>query len=276
MLDRMGLSRKNDWFDQSGRIYIIFTIEEIMEYLNCGNNKSCKLLKELEKIGLIESKRQGMGRPNLIYVKNFIFENDTNISEPHFKKCENHTSRSVKITLQEVLKSHANNNNNNINDTDINDTIYPINQSHSNTADGMDGIDRMDKINEIEDTMPVSSKREQYKKIIKDNISFDALVFDRPNDKENICEIVDLMAEIICSAGDTVRINSREIASEVVRSQFLKINEEHIRYVLDSMKSNSKPVKNIRAYLLTALYNAPHTISHHYDNMVNNGYNQLE
>ena len=73
LLKRMDLSAKNGWFDDQGRVYIICTLEEIMETLNCGNQKAVKLMDELEeKIGLIERKRQGLGKPNLIYVKNFI------------------------------------------------------------------------------------------------------------------------------------------------------------------------------------------------------------
>ena len=73
LLDRMGLSAKNGWKDEEGKVYIIFTVESIMEYLKCSNKKAVGLLRELEeKAGLIERRRQGLGRPSLIYVKNFI------------------------------------------------------------------------------------------------------------------------------------------------------------------------------------------------------------
>lgn len=72
LLDRMSLSLKNQWFDAQNKVYIIFTVEEIMDALNCANQKATRLMVELEKqAGLIERKRQGLGRPNLIYVKNF-------------------------------------------------------------------------------------------------------------------------------------------------------------------------------------------------------------
>ena len=72
LLDRMSLSRKNQWLDAQNKVYIIFTVEEIMDALNCANQKATRLMVELEKqAGLIERKRQGLGRPNLIYVKNF-------------------------------------------------------------------------------------------------------------------------------------------------------------------------------------------------------------
>lgn len=72
LLDRMSLSLKNQWLDAQNKVYIIFTVEEIMDALNCANQKATRLMVELEKqAGLIERKRQGLGRPNLIYVKNF-------------------------------------------------------------------------------------------------------------------------------------------------------------------------------------------------------------
>lgn len=72
LLDRMSLSLKNQWIDAQNKVYIIFTVDEIMDALNCANQKATRLMVELEKqAGLIERKRQGLGRPNLIYVKNF-------------------------------------------------------------------------------------------------------------------------------------------------------------------------------------------------------------
>ena len=72
LLDQMSLSLKNQWLDAQNKVYIIFTVEEIMDALNCANQKATRLMVELEKqAGLIERKRQGLGRPNLIYVKNF-------------------------------------------------------------------------------------------------------------------------------------------------------------------------------------------------------------
>lgn len=72
LLDRMSLSLKNQWLDAQNKVYIIFTVEEIMDALNCANQKATRLMVELEKqAGLIERKRQGLGRPNLIYAKNF-------------------------------------------------------------------------------------------------------------------------------------------------------------------------------------------------------------
>ena len=103
LLDRMGLSVKNGWTDDTGRVYIIFTTEEIMEALYCADNKATKLMKELESCGLIERKRRGLGKPSLIYVKNFISES----SEPRIQNRENHDSGTVKNATLESLKMTA-------------------------------------------------------------------------------------------------------------------------------------------------------------------------
>lgn len=89
LLDRMNLSAKNGWIAEKGRVFVICTIESIMEDLGCGNKKAGQLLSELEnKAELIERVRQGLGKPNLIYVKNFI-SSVSNSVERHFLKCQN-------------------------------------------------------------------------------------------------------------------------------------------------------------------------------------------
>lgn len=101
LLKRMDLSAKNGWYDSEGRVYIIFTLEEIMETLKCADNKATKLLNELEKdADLIEKKRQGLGKPNIIYVKNFIsdVDNSGESAESRIKSRENNDSGIVKIT----------------------------------------------------------------------------------------------------------------------------------------------------------------------------------
>lgn len=125
MLDRLQLSIKNHWMDDLNRVYIFYTVEEIMEDLHCGNQKAIKMVSELEKkAGLIKKKRQGLGKPSLIYVLKFSTGSPQNSSESHFKKCENHISGDVKITPQEVWKSHGNNTDLNKTDFSKTDPIY--------------------------------------------------------------------------------------------------------------------------------------------------------
>lgn len=87
LLSRMELSRKNGWLDQNGNVYIYFTIEEIMDALKCAHGKAGHLLKELVDIGLLEKKRQGLGQPDRLYLKNF-----SRVDEVQFQKADFRTS----------------------------------------------------------------------------------------------------------------------------------------------------------------------------------------
>ncbi len=72
LMDRMSLSAKNGWLDENNRVFVIYSIEEIMTRFKCANKKAGQILAELEQVGLVEKSRRGQGKTNLIYVKNFI------------------------------------------------------------------------------------------------------------------------------------------------------------------------------------------------------------
>ncbi|MDU0477592.1 replication initiator protein A [Staphylococcus chromogenes] len=144
--DRVDLSIKNNWVDDLGNIYFIYTVKHLEIILNCGNKKVVKIKNELEKAGLLEQKRLGLNKPNMLYLKKPVvtkediyminnckvsFDNGDKpcnvkeVSKRHFQKCQNDTSRNVKTTRQEMSKRHSNDtdiNDTDINDTDINDT----------------------------------------------------------------------------------------------------------------------------------------------------------
>ena len=246
LLKRMDLSAKNGWFDEEGRVYIIFRLEEIMEKLNCGNQKAVRLLDELEdRCGLIDRKRRGLGRPNLIYVKNFV-DSGKDSSESHFLKCENHTSGDVKITPLEVSKSHSSNTDNRYTDMSVTDPIYP----------GSEG-------------MVVRGITERYFKSI---LEYDALLFDYPSEEETIDGIIDLLTDACTTNRATLRIAGDDRPRDVVKGRLMKLNAFSIRYVLSCLKENDTDVKNIKQYLLAALYNAPTTISPYYQAKVNHDF----
>ena len=288
MLDRMSLSIKNRWFDEEDRVYIIFTVEEIAELLNCGTQKAVKLMKELDSnqgIGLIEKKRLGLGKPNVIYVKNFLvkekisseqeektLENPENTqnSENHnsrnvkttnqefpesqFKNGENHTSRIVKIKTQEVPKSQSNNTD--INKTDFSETD-PIQSYQSLTADEVYPVE--------EDVM---EKMETYRALIQDNIDYECFLDKR--EREEVDELMELMVEILMLPDNrVVRIGGADKPVSVVKSRFLKLTYSHIEYVLFSLHRNTSKVANIKAYLLATLYNSSMTMNHYYQAEVN-------
>ena len=131
----------------------------------------------------------------------------------------------------------------------ITDSInYP-----SINLDGMDGM----------------GQREQYEDLIRENLEIELLSQDRRYDLERVNEIVEIMLDAVCSTSPTIRINGENIPQEVVKSRFLKLNSSHIEYVLHAMQDNPSNIRNIRAYLLTALYNAPVTMDNYYSALVN-------
>ena len=254
MLDRLSLSIKNGWFDALNRAYIIYTIDEVMEDMHCRSQKACKLVAELEKTaGLIKKKRQGLGKPSLIYVLKFSTSSPQNSSESKLLNFENQNSGDVKIKTQEFRESQPNKNNQN--KTEINKT-NPINLSvKTGKKDGM-GEDVMEK-------------RRSYEKYFRDNLYIDDLYQSYPYDHGRIDEILELLVDTVCSKAKTIRCAGEDRPAEVVKSRFMKLEYSHIQYVLDCIHENTTEVRNIKAYMLTTLYNAPLTIDHYYQSKVN-------
>ncbi len=250
MLDRMGLSAKNGWYDEQGRVYIFFALEEIENAMNCAHGKAVKLLAELDTkkgIGLIERVKQGQGHPAIIYVKQFITrpkpdnrQNNPDFSKSEVQTSENRKSRVPKTGSADFRKSeciYLNMSNT--------DTSY-LKQS-TNPSDGQ-AIDR-------------GSCRER----IKSNIEYDWLALRLDASRmEEVDELVSIMVDTVCSSKPTAKIGSEEIPIEEVRERFFSLDSSHIEYVLESVRNTTTKIRNIHAYLLAALYRAPTTITHYY------------
>ncbi|MCH4888949.1 replication initiator protein A [Acidaminobacter sp. JC074] len=274
LLDRMALSRANGWLDKENRVYIIFTVEEIQENLNCSKQKAVNMMAELDDkkgIGLIEKKRQGLGRPNIIYVKNFILGNTGSLENTgEFQKSKNHTSEGLNNRLQEVHKLDFKESNNHIsvgqenrlqevpnldpNNTNYNHTEFNHIQSNLKTDDGQDEINQY----------------LEYEKLIKANIEYNVVyVYDKINLKD-VDNIVGVMCDVLCTPReDTIRVNGVALPGDIVKQRFLEIRQKHIDYILDCMNENPSKIKNIRAYLITTIFNAPSTIDQYYRSRVN-------
>ena len=291
LLDRMGLSVKNGWMDHDGRVYIYFTQEDAMQTMDCGHNKAVKLFGDLERSGLIERRKQGQGRPTRIYVKNFIqsppsdqtepeptqppedFQtSDNGKSEPAFSASgEAQTSEKGKSALPksdglDFPKKDTNKTDKNkteFSDTDLSPypppPAPPVSAPMGRTKQGM----RMDEM-------------ERYRELIKENIEFDWPVEEHPYDEETLVGYVELMVEVCCSRQDFIRLNKENIAVGVVKSQFLKLNRDHIDYVRECMNNTTTVIKNIRAYTLAALYNAPKTMNQYYASRVSHDMAELD
>ena len=271
MLDRMGLSIKNRWIDEEDRVYIVFTVEETAELMNCGMQKAVKLIKELDAekgIGLIEKKRLGLGRPNVIYVKNFMIREEPILPEEEEAAGENRTDNNhnggvVKITNQELLKSQFKNDENH-NSGIVKTTIQDFPKSQPNNTD----FNKTD-FNETNLINPYPSdmirQMECYRTAIRNNISYECFLSDRGCRKEELDELVELMVDVMMMPDHAVlRIAGAERSAALVKERFLKLDDSHISYVLACLQENTSKVGNIKAYLLASLYNASLTIDNYY------------
>jgi hypothetical protein len=273
MLDRMSLSIKNDWIDNENKVYIFFTLEDVQENLNCSHTTGVKFLAELDTvngIGLIERVKQGQGKPTRIYVKNFILPVDKavdkcdnlNAGSQDFKKVEVKTYKNLKSKPQESGSADFQNldsnqmysNKNNINHIEYQSIYQSAPASNTSSFPLFDKMDMVDMM-------------ESYKKIIHINIEYDILI-DR-HDAESINEYVQIMLDAICSPNETVRVDRADYPKEVVKSRLLKLDGSHIEYVMLRMSQNTTKVRNIKNYLLTALYNSYTTMDNFYKAEVN-------
>ena len=117
------------------------------------------------------------------------------------------------------------------------------------------------------------AEMESYRDLILENIEYDYLRQEVDPYQENLDEIVELMVETVCAKRQTTRIAGSDFPHEVVRSRLLKLDSEHIRFVMDCMQKNTTEVRNMKQYLLTVLFNAPTTISNYYTAQVNHDMN---
>ena len=240
LLDRMSLSVKNEWFDKKGRVFIIFTIEDVKRTLRCADNKATRLLRELEKFGLIERKRRGQGKPCLVYVKNFSAES----SKGSVKNRDNDDSCGSKIACQDPVKSR--------------------------------GIKKKENKTEMNNTNPILSdesekmkNRELLEEYFSRSLEIDLLLRLYPDDEDTLYQIVNLLVDTCATNRKTLRIAGDDKPAEVVRSRFMKLNADHIRFVLKCLAENSNPIRNMKQYLLASLYNSPTTMQLSYQNQIN-------
>lgn len=121
----------------------------------------------------------------------------------------------------------------------------------------------------VSNPIRTADEREQYRALIRENIEYDILSANNPGDTMRLDELVELMLDTVCSKRSSIRVAEDEFPAEVVKSRFLKLEAQHIQYVLDSLKDNPPHIRNIKKYLLAALYNAPLTIENYYAAQIN-------
>ncbi len=240
LLDRMSLSVKNEWFDKKGRVFIIFTIEDVKRTLRCADDKATRLLRELEEFGLIERKRRGQGKPCLVYVKNFSAES----SKESVKNRDNDDSCGSKIACQDPVKSRG------------------IKKKENKTE--------MNNTNLIlSDESEKMKNRELLEEYFSHSLEIDLLLRLYPDDEDTLYQIVDLLVDTCATKRKMLHIAGDDKPAEVVCSRFMKLNADHICFVLKCLAENSSPIRNMKQYLLASLYNAPTTMQLSYQNQTN-------
>lgn len=269
LLERMSLSRKNNWIDKHNRVYIIFLpVEEIEESLDVGHEKALNLLKELDDqsgIGLVKKKCRGLGLPSILYVKNFIVKGEQNtdrvptsrstenefqeFGKTDFKKSENQTSENPKNRLLEVRKSDSNNID--INNTDMSYTYdQSIDRSQAgiqNFSPGADGL-----IDAIE--------RSTVEEKVKKQIDYDGLISHTDSSVVQMAEeIKDLMVDVLYGERSVVSEGKR-VSEETAKAAYRKITFDHVQYVMKSLVSYSDKISRIDRFLTASLFNSVYTL----------------
>lgn len=267
LLDRMSLSRRNNWFDNQNRVYIVFPIEDIVEQLGICGETAVKLLKELDDengIGLIKKKRRGQGMPSIIYVMNFIVEDDeqpgadTPEETPEMQEIPVEIEQNLRIRKnrnQEFGKTECNNtkeNNNEMSYTESQSIIqsggglqnFSLGNVETVESDGLiDGIDR----NAVEEE-------------VKAQIDYDCLMsFKDDSVVKMVEEIKDLMVDVLCGER-TVISEGKRVSEETAKAAYRKITFEHVQYVLHSLLNYPDKISRIDRFLTTSLLNSAYTL----------------
>ncbi len=239
LLDRVDLSTRNKWIDEANRVYIIYPREEICDQMGCAPKTATKLVVELEDRGLVERKIQGLGKPAVLYVKNFASRGQ----RLPVQRGKTYPSGGVNSALPEGYFLPGNN-------TEYKDTDW------SDTDLILSGEKEM-------------RERKQLESYLREKLGYPDLVKEFPRDRETIDGIMTLVLDCCCSSQDYITVSGDRKPVGVIRSQMMKLTPDHIRYVLGGIKGVKSDIRNMKQYLISSLYNAPITIDPHYTAMVN-------
>ena len=272
LLERMSLSRKNNWIDKQNRVYIIFPVEEIEEILDVGHEKALNLLKELDDqsgIGLVKKKRRGLGLPSILYVKNFIVKGEQNtdrvptsrstenefqeVGKTDFKKSENQASANPKNRLLEVRNSDSNNID--INNTDMSYTYdQSINLSRTDFQNFPPGAVDNDRLIDGIDRNTVEEE-------VKKQIEYDCLISHPDSSVVQMAEeIKDLMVDVLCGER-SVLSEGKRVSEKTARAAYRKITFDHVQYVMKSLVSYPDKISRIDRFLTVSLFNSVYTLT---------------
>ena len=263
-----GLSLKS-----KGLLSMMLSLPENWNYTTRGLAKICKegtdsigsALKELERAGYIVRNRLRDSKGKIVDVEYVIYETP-HPPEPdgpceeepdtEHPDTENPDMDTPGLENRPQLNKDKSNPDKSKKDELSTEGTNPV-LSSPKAPRGSDGMGR-DRMRE----------RESYRKLILENIEYDYLIQNHQLDRDRLDELVELMVDTVCSNREMIRIAGDDYPAEVVKSRFLKLDSSHIEYVLDRMRENTTYVRNIKKYLLAALYNAPATIDSYYTSLV--------
>lgn len=243
MLDRMKLSEMNGWYD-GGRCYIIFSRKEACGMLGIAKDKAAKLYAELEKVGLIEQKKQYLSRPTLIFVNDICAEErkssasedgNADIKPSENKPSECRENRSSEVEISAPIKTYYNQNKNN-----------HINNNHINHSDTSDGTG---KDNSAALTASLNEKLE-----------IDLLKRRYPLSEGSIEEMRDIIAEVMLRRRK-VTFDGKTVPEDAAAERFGKLTSDNICLVLDALSQTSSDIRRIDAYIATSLYGSTFMVS---------------
>ena len=283
MLDRMSLSKKRGWLDEANKVFIKYSLNNIEEDLNVSRKTASSLLKELEEIGLIDMIQQP-GVANIIYVKNFVSEleqedhnlresedkcnEETNVKSKPVEKvyqCKNSTGEKTTLVEKSNQCSFEQG-------TSRKNTLVPGEKLHPSNIEIDNNINN-NSINQSYqsiDKIDVMDETAVYMELIRENIDYDIVMQDCEwKHRDMYEELYQIICDVVCVPRQEIRIAGEDYPYSLVKSKFLKLKKSHLEYVIGCMERNTTKIANIKAYLITALYNAPNTISHYYFAEVN-------
>ena len=284
LLDRCGLSRKSKWCDEDGKLYVFFKQEEACEKLNIGKNKAVKIFDELEQTGLIVRKKQGQGKPTKIYVCNFTKE-----------LCSTPDSQTSPETTKEEVKTPQNGKSEK-SDSSENSKAEVKTPQNGKSALSKTGSQYIYSLNQTEishtnqsiyqdDEIKQMSEKDRWtdddiadcEEFIKMNIDYNGLLQEGIS-ANTLDMIVDIMLEAYNPLNDFIKIQGQSVKRAIALRQYEKLDRDHIHYILDSIaeEARKRKIKNLRPYLKTCLYNAPHSMDMHYDNEFQFDYGAFE
>ena len=232
-----------------------YTTKGLARICKDGVDSICAAVRELEEHGYVIRERVRGANGQLGSIEYTILE------QPAEPSPERENPVQVKPILENPVlgkpeqENPAQSNKDKSNtDLSITEQSNPI-RSNPPAPEGRNGTDGMEA-------------REIYREIVYGNIEYDILREDNTVNRDQLDEIAELIVDTVCSARKTIRIAGDDYPAEVVKSRFLKLDSSHVQYVIDCMKNNTTYVRNIKKYLLAALYNAPATINNYYSSLV--------